>query len=234
MFVYLDDILILSKTREEYVHHVQQVLQRLWENRLYVKAKNFEFHVTTLPFLGIIIKSRQVKTDPEKMEAVAEWPVPENCKQLQRFLDFASFYRWLIKDFSRVATPFTHLTSTSIPFVWTREAQAALGSLKSVFISTPVLVQPNPALQFVVEVNTSDNGVGVVLSQHSELDRRLHLCAFFSRKLSPAEHNYVVGDRKLLTIKLALEESWNWLESSKQPFVVWTDHKNLAFNWPRS
>ncbi|KAK7922262.1 hypothetical protein WMY93_009164 [Mugilogobius chulae] len=87
----------------------------------------------------------------------------------------------------------------------------------------------DPSLQFIVEVDASDSGVGAVLSQRSPVDQKVHPCAFFSRRLSPAEHNYSIGDRELLAVKLALEEWRHYLEGAEHPFVVWTDHKNLAY-----
>jgi len=91
VFVYLDDILILSKSPTEHRQHVQLVLQRLLENRLYVKAEKCKFHVSSITFLGYIFQGRQVKTDPDKIKAVTEWPAPTIQKQLQRFLGVAKF-----------------------------------------------------------------------------------------------------------------------------------------------
>lgn len=125
--------------------------------------------------------------------------------------------------------PLTHLTSSSVQFCWTPEADTAFSKLKRLFTSAPVLNQPDPAQQFVVEVDASDMGVGAVLSQRRGLDSKLHPCAFFSRRLTPAERNYDMGDRELLAVKMALEEWRHWLEGSELPFVVWTDHKNLAY-----
>ena len=81
----------------------------------------------------------------------------------------------------------------------------------------------------MVEVNASDVGVGGIPSQRSPEDNKLHPCAFLSRKLSPAERNYDVGNRELLAIKVALEEWRHWLEGAEIPFLVWTDHKNLEY-----
>ena len=81
----------------------------------------------------------------------------------------------------------------------------------------------------MVEVDASDIGVGTVLSQRAAEDQKLHPCAFFSRRLSPAERNYDIRNRELLAVKLALEEWRHWLEGTKQPFLVWTDHKNLEY-----
>lgn len=112
VFVYLDDILVFSHSPEEHVSHVKQVLQRLLENKLFVKAEKCEFHVTSVPFLGYIIEKGQVRPDSDKVQAVAKWARPASHKQLQQFLGFASFYRRFIRDYSRVAAPLTRLTST--------------------------------------------------------------------------------------------------------------------------
>ncbi|KAK2917253.1 hypothetical protein Q8A73_003999 [Channa argus] len=108
------------------------------------------------------------------------------------------------------------------------KAEGGFTQLKEQFTSPPILSQHDTSRQFVVEVDASEVGVGAVLSQRSEGDQKLRPCAFFSRQLSPAERNYSVGDRELLAIKLALEEWRHWLEGVPQPFIIWTDHKNLA------
>ncbi|KAK2899295.1 hypothetical protein Q8A73_012424 [Channa argus] len=137
-----------------------------------------------------------------------------------------------IADSSRTTAqlppPLTKLTSPIAPFRWTEKAEGAFTQLKEQFTSPPILSQPDTSRQFVVEVDASEVGVGAVLSQRSEGDQKLRPCAFFSCQLSPAERNYSVGDRELLAIKLALEEWRHWLEGAPQPFIIWTDHKNLA------
>ena len=229
VFVYLDDILIFSKTKEDHVHHVQAVLQRLLQNSLFVKAEKCEFHASSTTFLGYIVGEGSVQMDPAKVSAVAAWPIPESRKQLQRFLGFANFYRRFIRGYSTVAAPLTALTSSKMPFCWSSTAAAAFQALKARFTSAPILRMPDPARQYVVEVDASDIGVGAVLSQRAADDQKLHPCAFFSRRLSPAEMNYDIGNRELLAVKLALEEWRHWLEGTTQPFLVWTDHKNLEY-----
>lgn len=229
VFVYLDDILIFSKSRAEHVHHVQTVLQRLLINSLFVKAEKCEFHAPSISFLGYIIGHGSISMDPVKVEAVTTWPVPESRKLLQRFLGFANFYRRFIRGYSSVAAPLTALTSTKIPYKWCPEADAAFRSLKTRFTTAPILRVPDPEKQFVVEVDASDVGVGAVLSQRASDDHKLHPCAFFSRRLSSSEKNYDIGNRELLAVKMALEEWRHWLEGSKEPFLVWTDHKNLEY-----
>ena len=205
------------------------MLRRLWENKLFVKAEKCSFHTDSVSFLGFVVQRGQLQADPEKVRAVSEWPVPTTRNQLQRFLGFANFYRRFIRDYSRVAAPLTQLTSTKVPFGWSQTAQSAFLRLKKLFSSAPVLCHPDPAVQFVVEVDASNSGVGAVLSQRSALDNKLHPCSFFSRRLSSAETNYDVGNRELLAVVLALQEWRHWLEGAAHPFIVWTDHRNLAY-----
>uniref|UniRef100_A0A672Z804 Gypsy retrotransposon integrase-like protein 1 n=1 Tax=Sphaeramia orbicularis TaxID=375764 RepID=A0A672Z804_9TELE len=227
VFVYLDDILIFSPDEETHVLHVRQVLQRLLQNQLYVKAEKCEFHQASVSFLGFIISEGSVQMDPDKISAVRDWPTPASRKEVQRFLGFANFYCKFIRGFSNVAAPLHALTSPKTTFRWSPEAEEAFVRLKRAFTTAPILSVPDPALQFVVDA--SDVGVGAVISQRSPSDGRLHPCAFLSRKLSKPERNYDIGNRELLAIKVALEEWRHWLEGTEIPFLVWTDHKNLEY-----
>lgn len=163
--------------------------------------------------------------EPAKVRAIIDWPVPDS----RRFLGFANFYRSFICNFSQVAAPLTALTSTKLRFVWSNSAEGAFDQLKKLFTSAPILITPDTSRQFIVEVDASRVGVGVVLSQRSLLDDCVHPCAFFSHRLLPAERNYTVGNRELLAIRLALGEWCHWLEGAVQPFVVWTYHRNLPY-----
>ncbi|XP_060754879.1 serine hydrolase-like protein isoform X1 [Neoarius graeffei] len=229
VFVYLDDILIFSKTLSEHTHHVQLVLRRLLENSLFVKAEKCKFHAQSVSFLGYVVTEGSIQMDPAKVSAVTSWPVPESRKKLQQFLGFANFYRRFIRGYSTVAAPLTALTSIKQPFQWTAAADKAFETLKARFTSAPILRMPDAERQFVVEVDALDVGVRAVFSQQAAEDGKMHPCAFYSRRLTPAESNYDIGNRELLAVKLALEEWRHWLEGSKVSFVVWTDHKNLEY-----
>ncbi len=229
IYVYLDDILIFSSSLQEHVQHVRQVLQRLLENGLFVKAEKCDFHAQSVLFLGYIVSVEGMRVDPEKIKAVVEWPSPDSRKALQRFLGFANFYRRFIRNFSQLAAPLTALTSPRTTFRWSDTAEAVFTKLKGCFVSAPILITPDPSRQFVVEVDASEVGVGAVLSLRSPSDDKMHPCAFLSHRLSPAERNYDIGNRELLAVKLALEEWRHWLEGSGVPFIIWTDHKNLEY-----
>ncbi|KAL0182494.1 hypothetical protein M9458_021869, partial [Cirrhinus mrigala] len=194
--VYIDDILIYSRSEAEHHHHDAEVLQRLRDHQLYLKAEKCSFHLPSVQFLGYIIDQQGVRMDERKLQ------------QHHR----TSYH-----------------SSQGKTLLWTPEAAAAFQSLKSAFTQAPLLTHPDPDLPFVVEVDASTTGVGAVLSQHHGNPPLLHPCAYFSRKLSPAERNYDIGNRELLAIKLALEEWRHWLEGANFPFQVITDHKNLQY-----
>lgn len=164
VFVYLDDILFFSKTMTEHVKQVQLILQRLFENRLYVKVEKCEIHVQTVVFLEFLVDQGHLRADPAKIKAVAEWPEPKSRKALQQVLSFANFYLWFIRDFSKVASPLTQLTSPKLPYQLSPSAQQAFDHLKQLFASAPILVQVDLSQPFMVEVDASDTGVGAILS----------------------------------------------------------------------
>lgn len=222
MFVYLHDILIFSYSKTEHIQHIRAVLQCLLQNDLYVKAEKCEFYTAFTSFLGLVTSGGEIKMDLSKVKAVTDWPVPENVKQLQRFLGFSNIYRRFIRNFKKVATPLHALTSSKRRFVWSAEADKAFTQLKHLFTSAPVLTMPDPMRKFIVEVDASDSGVGAVLSQRSK-DGKVHPCAYFSRSLNQSERNYSFSDRELLAIQLATEEWRHWLEGTPEPFLVLTD-----------
>ncbi|KAL4009484.1 hypothetical protein ACER0C_003336 [Sarotherodon galilaeus] len=229
VFAYLDDILIYSRTEVDHVRHVRAVLSRLLEYQLFCKLEKCAFHQRSTSFLGFTISSDGLTMDPQKVQAVTQWPQPSSLKQLQSFLGFANFYRRFIRNFSTVVAPLTSLTKPANlpkPFCLSPDAKQAFRELIQRFTTAPVLLHPDPTRDFVVEVDASDVGAGAILSQHGP-DGKLHPCCYFSRKFSPTQQRYGVGDRELLAIKWALEEWRHWLLGAKDPFLIWTDHQNL-------
>ena len=189
VFVYVDDMQIFSRSTQENVLHVCQVLQRFLANQLVLKAEKCEFHRSTIPLLGYIIFAGSVQMDPGKMRVVVDWPQPTSKVQLQPFLGFANLYGCFFQGYSTLASPLSALTSPKVPFTWSPGSDQAFFDLKHKFTITPIIIHPDPSRQFVVEVDTSHIGVGAVLSQHSAQDQKLHPCAFLSHRLNPTERN---------------------------------------------
>ncbi|KAL0152283.1 hypothetical protein M9458_052006 [Cirrhinus mrigala] len=202
VIVYIDDILIFSNSLSEHICHVRAVLQRLINHQLYAKEEKCEFHQDKVSFLGYIISAEGVAMDERKVNAVL----------------------------SSVAAPLTTMVRKGTSrLAWSQPALQAFDDLRRRFSTAPILHHPDPDRPFIVEVDASSTGVGAVLSQRQGEPAKMFPCAYYSHKLSPTERNYDVGNRELLAIKLALEEWRHWLEGSKHPFTVLTDHKNLEY-----
>lgn len=118
-FDYLDDILIFSKSLHQHKIHVQHVLQRLMENRLYIKAEKREFHVPSITIQGYILDDRHVRADPAKLQIIKDRPIPKNRKHLQRLIGFANSYHRFIHHFKKIVEPLNSLSSTKKTFKWT-------------------------------------------------------------------------------------------------------------------
>ncbi|XP_077137504.1 uncharacterized protein LOC143803164 [Ranitomeya variabilis] len=219
----------LKVLMEEHHRHVRMVLERLRQNHLYIKLEKCEFHRTEIQFLGYVMSTQGISMDGSKTQAIKNWPVPKNVKEVQRFIGFANFYRRFIRNFSEVVSPITQLTRKASSFTWTPQAQEAFSSLKDKFTTAPILVHPNPELAFIIEVDASDCAIGAILSQRTGEKNVLHPCAFFSQRLSAAERNYDVGNRELLAIIAAFKEWRHLLQGAAQQIVVLTDHRNLEF-----
>jgi hypothetical protein len=226
VLVFLDDILIFSKTAEEHVGHVRQVLQLLKQHKLYAKRSKCAFFLESVDFLGHVVGANGISPDPRKVQAIREWETPRNTKDVRSFHGLASYYRKFIKGFSQIAAPITALTGSKSKFGWTPEAQKAFEALKLAITSPPVL-QPfhDDASPVRVTTDASDDAVGAELAQ--QLQGVWHPVAFESRKLSPAERNYPTHERELLAIIHALKVWRHYLEGRK--FTVVTDHNSLQF-----
>jgi hypothetical protein len=223
--VFLDDILIYSKTLEEHVQHVRRVLDALREQKLYAKESKCEFFKHEVEFLGHRVGQDGVRMMEDKVQAVREWPTPRSVRDVRAFLGTAGYYRKFIRDFSAIAAPLSELTKDSVKFEWAAPHQAAFAQLKTAIAQGPVLILPNPSLPFVVHTDASGFAVGAVLQQ--DQGNGLQPIAFLSKKMADAETRYPVHEQELLAIIQALSAWRHYLHGSK--FVVRTDHKSLQF-----
>jgi len=227
--VYLDDIIIYSKSVTDHVVHVRTVLKLLINNGLYVKLEKWDFHVSETTFLGFTISTKGLTMDQNKVKSVLEWPTPKNLKELQSFLGLCNFYRKFIKNFAKIMEPLRILLKKDNTFTWNNEADDAFNKLKAAFTTGEILIFPDPEKEFVVETDASDFAVGCILSQCSSVDDTLHPVAFHSRSLNKVEVNYTIYDKELLAIITAFDVWRHHLEGAKFPVQVITDHKNLLY-----
>ncbi|SJL12751.1 uncharacterized protein ARMOST_16182 [Armillaria ostoyae] len=223
--VYLDDILIFSKTLEEHRKITRRVLELLRKHKLFLKAEKCEFEVLETEYLGVIISEGSIQMDPVKLAGIAEWPVPTKKKELQSFLGFANFYRRFI-SYSDIVCPMTRLTGKET-WTWGTAQQIAFQRLKNQFAIDVILRIPTEKGQFRVEADASEGAIGAVLSQ--EQDGKWRPVAFLSKALTTTERNYEIYDKELLAIMLALDEWRHYLMGAAVDFEIWTDHQNLQY-----
>jgi hypothetical protein len=225
VIVYLDDILVYSRTKKKHLEHLDQVLQLLRKNKLFGKLKKCDFFKSEVEFLGHLVSDQGLAVDPHKIDTIRDWPQPKNIHELRSFLGLASYYRRFVPGFSKVAAALTSLLHKDQPYLWKEEQESAFQQLKNLLMSTPVLCLPDPSLPFLVTTDASDLAIGAVLSK--DQGRGDQPVAFESRKLTPAEKNYATYEKELLAIIHALKVWRIYLEG--RPFSVITDHASLEY-----
>ena len=163
--VYLDDIVLFSRTCEEHLERLVRVLGRLESAGLKLKPEKCNLMQKSVSFLGHVVSGEGIATDPAKTKLVSEWPVPTSVKEVRSFLGLAGYYRRFVKGYATIATPLNHLMKKDQPFEWTDKTQEAFETLKNALTSSPVLAMPNDRGEFVLDTDACDRAIGAVLSQ---------------------------------------------------------------------
>ena len=230
MIIYMDDMFLSAKTKEQLRENTKWVLQWLMENDLYLKPKKCEFCKEKIEWLGMVIQEGKITMDPGKLKGIQDWPAPTTVKQVWGFLGFRNFYQRFIWGFSESARPLNKLLKKDRKFEWTTECQQAFDNLKTRFTSEPVLMMLDQTKPFQIECDTSKYASGAVLTQlDSNGDR--HPCAFISKMFSPTKRNYEIYNQELLAIIGALKEWRHYIQGSPHTTVIFSDHKNLTYFW---
>ena len=223
--VYLDDILIPGRTFSHHLTNLREVFQRLRAAKLKLSPQKCTLLQREVKFLGHIIGSAGVSTDPEKTRAVETWPTPTNLSELRSFLGLCSYYRRFVKGFADIARPLHQLTGKGVSFEWSLEAGNAFTQLKSCLATTPVLCFPLPDAPFILDKDASRHAIGAVLSQVQENQERV--VAYYSRTMNRAEEQYCVTRKELLAIVEAVKHFHPYLYG--RHFTIRSDH--AALQW---
>ena len=220
VLVYMDDILILSKTFEEHLSHLQQVFKILQQEKFSVKLKKCQFFKSELKFLGHIISSDGISPDPDKISAVQAWPLPRTQTELRGFLGLTNYFRRFIEGYASIAAPLINLTKKSEgkSIILSPEATASFQQLKECLVSAKTLAIPDFSKPFRLETDASQIGLGGVLSQEGKP------VAYESKKFSSTEMNYSTTDRELYAVVHCLKK-WKVYMIHNSDNVIVTDHK---------
>ncbi len=226
--VYLDDVLIFSRTFEAHLEHVTAVLTCIRDANLSVKLKKCSFAQAETVYLGHLISKEGVAPEPAKLAAVKELLPPMNVSGVRSFLGFVGYYRRFIKNFSRIARPLTNLTKKKTTWEWDTDCQAAFETLRDVLLEAPVLATPDFEQQFIVRTDASYKGLGAALVQ--EIDGVRRPIGYASRTLKEAETRYSATEVECVGMRWALQQFRPYIHGTK--FILETDH--VALKWLRT
>jgi RNase H-like domain found in reverse transcriptase/Reverse transcriptase (RNA-dependent DNA polymerase) len=216
--VYLDDLLVFSKTPEEHLQHLKWVLDRLSTSNLKARESKCHFFRRQLNFLGHVVSANGVAPDPAKVETIVNWPKPRSLFEVRSFLGLANYFRRFIKHYAHIAAPLTALLkgtekadrqgrlmhkgklkpehearlAAAFDQSWTAECDTAFGQLKNALVQAPVLVLPDFDKPFTLVCDACDVAIGGILLQESRP------VAYYSRKLHGPELRYSASDREML------------------------------------
>ena len=223
--VYLDDIIIYSCSVKEHLTRLAEVLGRLKQAGMKLKSKKCRLLRKKVNYLGYVVSSDRVQTDPQKVDCILNWPTPVSQKELRQFLGLASYYRRFVKGFAGIAAPLNRLLEKGKPWMWSKECEVAFSSLKGVLTIAPVLAYPHYEFEFIVDCDASDDGVGAVLSQC--INDSENVISYASRALTKAERKYCATQKEMLALVWAAGQFRPYLLG--RPFTVRKDHSVLQW-----
>ena len=223
--VYIDDLIIFSRSFDEHLLHLEQVFKRLREADVKLKPSKCHFVKPQVEYLGHTVSAEGLRPNPAKISAVKEFPIPKNVKDLRAFLGLCNYYRRFVKGFALIASPLNKLTSKNVKFSWSPECQTAFETLKKALISAPILSYPDFHLPSHLFVDASQTGIGLTLGQI--VDGVERVIAYAGRDLNPAERNYSATEPEALAVIDGIKRFQPYLQGQK--FTIYTDHNALRW-----
>ena len=218
ILVFFDDILIYSRTFDDHLQHLTIALQVLRDNQLFAKLRKCFFVQHNIEYLGHVISSQGVITDPKKIEAIMNWPQPATLKQLRGFLGLTGYYKRFVRNYGKITKPLTDMFK-KIAFQWMEQGSRAFEELKQAKVTALVLALPYFSKEFTIETDACGQGIGAVLMQER------HPIAFNSKALVEKHQSLSVYEKEMLAILFTIKKWEPYLINHH--FVVKTDHQSL-------
>ena len=222
--IYIDDIIIFSKSVDEHLDHLEEVFRRLRDANVKLNPKKCSFVKQRVEYLGHVVTPEGISPNPDKVRVVQEYPTPTNLKELRSFLGLANYYRRFVRGFSHIANPLNALTKKNVPFVWTVACAEAFDKLKRALVSAPILAYPNFREPFLLFVDASSIGMGFTLAQIQ--NGKEVFIAYNGRGLNKAEQNFCTTEREALALVEGIKKFQPYLHNK---FTVVTDHSSLRW-----
>ncbi|GBG61232.1 hypothetical protein CBR_g19764 [Chara braunii] len=225
MVVYLDDILVFSKTTREHAEHLTLVLQSLRDSQYKINKENSSFGVPSVIYLGHVISGDGLAPEAAKIAAIQDWPQPQTVRDVRSFLGLASCYRKFVRNFSAVAAHLTNITKKDTAFLWSLHCQMTFARLKQALTRAPVLKLPDPTLPFVLTTDASQYGIGAVLQQDD--GNGLRPVEFMSKKIKTHKLQDSTYEKELYALVSALKHWKHFLLG--RHFKIFSDHSTLQW-----
>ena len=203
----------------------KQILQCLREHKLFAKASKCEFVKASIEFLGQQICGEGMTPTEAKLQAIRDWATPQNVTDVRSFLGFTNYYRKFIRGYSDIAGPLTDLTKKDMAWQWGPYQRQAFNAMKDAFCRAPILIFPDPKLQYTIATDASGTGAGGTLLQ--DQGNGLRPLAFLSRRLKPTEQKYSAYERELAAMAYCLQSWRHYVEGCPGGVVILTDHQTL-------
>ena len=198
--VFIDDIIIYSKTFKEHLKHIEEVLSRLASQGLYAKLSKCQFLMEEIEFLGHVVSKDGIKADPKKVIAIKKLPAPEDADQLRRFLGMSGYYRKFIRNFSKRTANIRELIKDGVVFDWNEQCQNEYQDIINELAKEPVMAFPDLSRKFILTTDASKHGFGAILSQNFEEGERV--IAYASRSTTDYEKRYPATELEAAAVNL--------------------------------
>lgn len=225
IIVYLDDILIATKTVEEHLVILKELFKRLVSNRLEVKLSKCKFLYRSIDYLGYNASSQGIRPNDFHINTIKNYPMPRNFKELQSCMGLLSYFRKFVPNFSRLAIPLLNiLKKDKMSFKLDRDCETAFYTLKEKIVSGPVLAIYNPKRETELHTDASQDGFGSILQKQD--DKKLHPVSYYSKGTTQAEKNYHSFELETLAIVYSVRRFHVYLQGIK--FKIVTDCNALA------
>ncbi len=225
--IYLDDIIIYSKTLKKHKRHVRLVLHRLRETDLQMNINKCKFHVQKIFFLRLLLFIEELKINLRKVQAVVEWSTSTNLIQMQFFVNFCNFYRRFIKNFSKIVHSLIQLIQKEVIFEWNQACQTIFDHMKKRMTEVSILRHFDQNRETILETDSFNYVNNDILSQYDD-EETLHSMIYYSKNLSLAECNYKIYDKKLLAIICVFKHWWSELKLTELLIKMFTNYQALT------
>ncbi|MGL6195104.1 MAG: reverse transcriptase domain-containing protein, partial [Thermoguttaceae bacterium] len=224
--IYLDDVIIYSRTETDHLKNVIDVLREIRRYNLQINYKKSEFFTNKIEYLGYIVEKDGITISTEKTDAIRYYPIPKTKKQIQQFIGLVSYYRRFIENFAKIVGPLNKIMKKDVAYCWKDEQQNCFDLLRSLLIKSPILRIPDMSKQFIVRIDACAEGLGAILAQTGEFNHE-HVIAYASRTCNSYEKNYCAYELEALGLDYALK-TWKCYLLSL-PFIVYTDNRALQY-----